>query len=319
MTDIKNQVLNMIKINLGAKLDEKILVLADDYDKKRLELAHEVYDILLPKYNADIFTYKNTGQNGKEPDKQVAAKLLDYDILIMLNSFSLSHTDARRKATKNGARIASMPGFNREMFFTGMAADYSQIKKDGEKLVKLIKTEDIAKITSVNGTDLYLKLNKRIEGDFGIFAKKKEWGNLPSGEVCLWPRFASGKLVINPGCCYEKGSSVANKSQIEFYIENSVLKDIKGDKLSEKLKDLFFKHEHRRKVAELGIGLNPAANNYKDTLEAEKIKGTIHIAFGNNIAYGGKNNSDVHYDFVLSNPNLVIGEKEVIRNGKYIL
>jgi leucyl aminopeptidase (aminopeptidase T) len=319
MKDITNIVLNMVKVNMGAKQKDKILVLSDDFNKKRTELAKEVYNLLSKKYlNANFLLYENTGQNGKEPSRQIASKFLDYDIIIMLNSFSLSHTKARRKATARGARIASMPGFNRDMFFTGMAADYTKIKKDGEKLKQLIEKEKEAKIISINGTELYLKLNKIVEGDFGIFDKKGDWGNLPSGEVCLWPKFTSGKLVINSGCFYDKSSCVPNKKPIVFYIENSEIKDIQGDKLSNNLKDLFFKYEHRKKVAELGIGLNNKARSYKDVLEAEKIKGTIHIAFGNNIALGGKNNSDAHYDFVLSNPTLFIGKEEIIRNGKYL-
>jgi aminopeptidase len=52
-------------------------------------------------------------------------------------------------------------------------------------------------------------------------------------------------------------------------------------------------------LAELGIGYNPnirKAIGY--ILTDEKVTGTVHVAFGLNLGYGGNSNSTMHWDFV---------------------
>jgi leucyl aminopeptidase (aminopeptidase T) len=41
-------------------------------------------------------------------------------------------------------------------------------------------------------------------------------------------------------------------------------------------------------------------------LEAEKIKGTVHLAIGDNAHFGGTVESDLHEDFVLPHPELFL-------------
>lgn len=43
----------------------------------------------------------------------------------------------------------------------------------------------------------------------------------------------------------------------------------------------------RRTLAELGIGTNPDAKRRENLLESEKIKGTVHLAIGDN-SHGGR-------------------------------
>jgi leucyl aminopeptidase (aminopeptidase T) len=53
----------------------------------------------------------------------------------------------------------------------------------------------------------------------------------------------------------------------------------------------------------------------EEFLEIEKILGTVHIAFGDNLDYlGGKNPSKNHMDFLMSKPTV----KVVKENGKTI-
>ncbi|MEE9150419.1 MAG: hypothetical protein V3U20_01130 [Thermoplasmata archaeon] len=60
-------------------------------------------------------------------------------------------------------------------------------------------------------------------------------------------------------------------------------------------------------------------------METEKIKGTCHIAFGNNSDFpGGKNPSSNHMDFLISKPTVDVtmknGDKfRVLASGKFRL
>ncbi len=59
-----------------------------------------------------------------------------------------------------------------------------------------------------------------------------------------------------------------------------------------------------RNIAELGIGTNDRASRPDNILEAEKILGTIHIAFGDNSSFGGKVSTPFHEDYVFYGPTV---------------
>ena len=75
----------------------------------------------------------------------------------------------------------------------------------------------------------------------------------------------------------------------------------------------------RRNLAELGIGTNPKAASVESTLEAEKIKGTVHIAIGDNSHIGSSVEADLHEDFVVWAPDLFLDGELVIRSGEWLV
>ena len=315
MQNIEKPVLKMLKVNLGVKANDKILVITDNINKKITNLAKEVYSIIKKRYSASFHIYKATTGHGAEPDKKTAKIMKKYPVLIMLNYYSLSHTKARANANKTGSRIASMPGFTREMFYknNAMDQDYKKINKITQKLNKILSKAKKAIITSNNGTNLQLKLGRLAEPDGG-FIKRGECDNLPSGESFVSPITGSGILIINPRW-HEK-----LKHKLIFQIKEGKIIDIKSkDQLGKKFKKDFFAKSHRRMLAELGIGTNPGARNPSNTLEAEKIMGTIHIAFGDSSHFGGKNVSDRHQDFILNKPTLFLDKRKIIEKGKFLL
>jgi len=95
---------------------------------------------------------------------------------------------------------------------------------------------------------------------------------------------------------------------------NAVLKGIE---------ETFATDEWSSIVGEFAFGINPKARFVEEFLEAEKIYGTVHIAFGDNLDYpGGRNPSKNHMDFLMSKPSVNItkanGESAVILvNGRF--
>jgi len=69
-------------------------------------------------------------------------------------------------------------------------------------------------------------------------------------------------------------------------------------------------------VAELGIGLNPAAKIMGNVLEDGKALGTIHISFGDNSTFGGKVQAPFNRDGIVTKPTLVINEKTILEKGE---
>jgi len=62
--------------------------------------------------------------------------------------------------------------------------------------------------------------------------------------------------------------------------------------------------ERVRKVAELGIGLNPKAKIIGATIIDEKVLGTAHVGIGSNYWFGGPIRTIIHLDQVFKNPLL---------------
>ncbi len=66
-----------------------------------------------------VMIMEPTRRHGDEPPKPVAEAMKAADVVLAPTYMSLSNTDARRNATKQGARIASMPSITEGMMSVG--------------------------------------------------------------------------------------------------------------------------------------------------------------------------------------------------------
>jgi len=69
----------------------------------------------------------------------------------------------------------------------------------------------------------------------------------------------------------------------------------------------------------LGVGTNDKAKVIGNVLEDEKVMGTVHIAMGNNVAFGGTIDVPVHLDCIILNPTLDVEGGEIIDKGKFLI
>jgi len=339
---IRQGVLDMLKVNMGLKEGEKFLVVTDlltplqwsSLESKELTLASErtmlakmVAEIAgesCPQCKVDFHLYPATGQHGAEPGEEAARKMRQADVVIAITTYSLSHTDARQQACRAGARVASMPMFEPQMFYPGgpMAADYQQVAKDTKAITEMLTAAQKAVIRSREGTDLSFSLAGRLgQVDGGIYTTKGAWGNLPAGEAYIAPLegTAEGQVMV------PKGGSVDITEDMTLIFQGGWVREIQGGgKGGDKLRRLMQfdsdaeEHRLRRNLAELGIGTNPNAKSPLNLLEAEKIKGTVHVAVGDNAHMGGQISCDLHEDFVLPQPDLILDDKLVIEAGQWV-
>jgi leucyl aminopeptidase (aminopeptidase T) len=76
-------------------------------------------------------------------------------------------------------------------------------------------------------------------------------------------------------------------------------------------------------VGEFAFGINPKARFVQEFLEAEKILGTVHVAFGANMDMpGGKNPSKNHMDLLISNPTVKVTKEDrktvtILEKGRF--
>jgi leucyl aminopeptidase (aminopeptidase T) len=336
---IRQGVLDMLGVNMGLRDGERLLVVTDppnitqwkskseEHLQEALErsvLARMVAEIAAanwPHCSAEFYPFPSVNRHGEEPPGEVAEVLREADAVIALTTYSLSHTDARERATTAGVRIASMPSFLGEMFYPDgpMAVDYRQVEEDSKVIARLLSEAREAVIRSLAGTDLRLSLEGRLgRDDSGIYTARGSWGNLPAGEAYIAPLegTAEGQIVVPPGWC------LGLEEDMVFIIEQGQLRDIRGGgNVRQELLDLLRPdldedlYRRRRNVAELGIGSNPNARRPTNVLEAEKIKGTVHLALGDNAHMGGTVSADFHEDFVLPEPDLILDGRTVIERG----
>jgi len=331
--DLRPAASNMLRANMGVNEGERILFLTDVPVPQDWSLPYQQLEAMLqralmtkrisemmseefPHCTLDFLSFPATGQSGKEPPEPVAERLLSYDVVIMMTTFSLSHTNARQQATDKGVRIASMPGIESRMFAPNgpMMADYEAVSRDSQEWAEKLTQGNEVHVTTPFGTDLRFSIKGRTGfADDGLYQKKGSWGNLPAGEAYTTPveGTAQGKLVVPKGWYPDLASDMT------LTFEKGYVTSITGGgevgKRFEKLLDFGNTAlNHRRNCAELGIGTNPYASRTDNILEAEKIKGTIHIAIGDNVHMGGLTESDLHADFVLTAPVLHIDGQRLI-------
>ena len=303
-----------LKSCMALNQDETLLIVTDD-NKQSIGQALYIEGQKLAK-EALLVTMPPARVNGQEPPKPIADLMAEYDVIVCPTTKSMTHTDARRNACAKGARAATMPGISEDIMIRTLKADYDLIAERTFKLSEMLDKAKTAKITTAKGTDLTLPIEgiKAISST-GLIREKGKGGNLPSGESFLMPEEgkADGTLVID--------ASVATigmtTEPITVTIKNGYAVKFEGGAQAAELEKMLSEFgKNGLNCAELGIGTNHAAKITGLILEDEKVMGTIHIAFGNNVSMGGTCNVGIHVDCVVYKPTVFIDDQEIMKDGK---
>jgi len=302
---------------MGAKPKEKILVITDENKREiGLSLHKNALDL---GYESFLLEMKSREFNGEEPPGLVAEAMKLADVILCPTTKSLTHTNARRSAAALGKRIATFPGITKDTMIRGLNADYKKISKLTVKLAKMMDKTKTVRVTAPNGTDITMSLEgRRGLASKGLFHKKGESGNLPTGEAFAAP--VEGKTE---GVFVVDGSFAVIgmiKTPIKIKVEKGLATEISGGKEAKQLiKMLSSFGKKGRNIAEIGIGTNDSAKLSGLLLEDEKVKGTVHIALGDNKSMGGKVNVPIHVDGVILKPTVYFDEKIIMKNGKLLV
>lgn len=244
------------------------------------------------------------------------------DIIIAMSNNSTSHTRYRSLACAAGARFASLPHFDPDMFHTSMDVDWKVLADRTARLVAAVNRAEWVHIASPNGTDMHIcKIGRQAAGDDGLLSAPGSFGNLPAGEAYLAPLEGQshGVMVI------EWAPTRKLAEPLRLTIENGEVVRIEGNEAHrDKLEAKFAENANCRNIAELGIGTNEKASRPDNLLEAEKILGTIHIALGDNSGFGGQVSAPFHEDYVFYHPTVTLtmadgSERRLIEDGRLLV
>jgi aminopeptidase len=305
---------------MKTKPEETVLVVTDTKMLKIAEtLACSVSSI---GAKTTVVIMEPTRRHGDEPPKPVAEAMKAADVVFAPTYMSLSHTDARRNATKQGARIASMPSITEDMMRVGgLTADYKKVASLTNKVATLLEKCSGVTISTPSGTDLTMSIKGRpADRDTGLFHKPGDFGNLPAGEVALAPVEGStrGTLVIDSLVDAALGLSVTQP--LKVVVKDGRARNLIGPDAARLKSLLEAADKNANNIAELGIGTNPKARLIGNVLEDEKVLGTVHIAVGDNTSFvGGHTRSNIHLDGILLQPTVKIDERLLMQDGKLLV
>jgi len=305
-----------IRTCLGTEPGESLLVVTDG---PCLEIGRVMWetarDLGAEALLMEMLPRRNHGQ---EPPPAVAQAMAAADVCLCPTSTSLSHTRARRKASEQGTRIATLPEITPETMCRALTADYEQIGAVSRELARALSGIDVVRLTTPLGTDLTFHTGGRdFRFDTGMYTERGAFGNLPAGEVYIAPLEGTARGVCVIDATFSGVGPVQGPLRLE--IEDGFATSIQGPDAAriEELLEPFGREG--RNLAELGIGTNPCARICGNMLEDEKVAGTIHIALGASAAIGGKVQVGVHLDALMTRPTLTADDRVLIRDGGIVI
>tara|TARA_B100000287_G_C20622612_1_gene776529 strand:- start:312 stop:1322 length:1011 start_codon:yes stop_codon:yes gene_type:complete len=317
---------SVVRTCLQIRREEDVLIITDpetsEVGQALYEEAARVTDRIL------LVMMPPTQKPGKEPPLPVADIMRKNRVIIIATKDSLTHTRARQQATKEGARIVSMPGTGRGAFETGgMTADYNALQREISGMGSVFRRKRRVRVKSSSGTDVEFQTGGRwVLEDNGICNRPGQVSNLPAGKVFVLPKEGTmnGRIVIDGSW---EGSILSEP--ISLVVEKGLVVDISGDELVEDVKSVFdlaragirsSKRDLVWTVAEFGFGMNPKATDLVGSrVEDLVMRGSSYFGFGDNTHIGGSARVGFHLRGVVRNPEVILEDATILSGGKVFL
>ena len=251
-------------------------------------------------------------KRGAEIPSVVADLMRNADVIIIATRNSFTHTRARANASREGARIASMPGIDAEVMAHGMTEDYTALRREIRGMNSVFRRRRNVHVTTPAGTDVRFTTGSRwILDDNGLIVRPGAVGNLPAGKIFVLPQegTASGTIAID-----STWEGRILEEPLRFDVEDGLVTSIEGGELAKS--GLRRSRERAYTLAEFGFGMNSRAKLLGNRLEDQVVRGTAYFSFGDNTALGGSAKVGVKMSGVMSKPSCTLDDITLISEGK---
>lgn len=270
------------------------------------------------------------------PKQQEQAIMSSRAVIIALGSSHGSLAYRRRlldQAVDDSRFVALLPNATPELLAYGVAIDYAPVERKCEELAAALLSGDHAEVHTGDHKSkwgrqtlhVFLGRHERLPITSTGILQRGTWGNVPGGETFIAPLEDKtfGRYVLNGAY---KNCVLDPNDPICLSFESGELVQVEGSpEVTKPFLDLLQWDPGSGKrsglhLAELGIGVNEGLNVLTgNALFDEKLSGTIHIAVGENLMYGGRLKSYLHEDLVAREPDLFIDGRPILINGNYVL
>lgn len=299
------------------KKGEKVLVITDDTSH---EIGEIMYQVASEFTDTTLVRMTDRHSHGEAPTKPVAEAMKAADVIFSATKFSLYNTDARITAgEKYGTRFVNMADYSMKMLEEGcLFTDWAEIRKIVDHTKEIIVGKRLH-LTNPAGTNLETSIEGRhADTGYGVSREKGEASSPPDAEAAVGPAddSAEGVIVVDGSIPLPEIGLI--KTPVTLKVSKGYIVDISGGREADILRKTLASFNDPRVylVAEVGFGLNPASKLSGRMLEDEGVMGTMHIGIGNNLAYGGTNNTPTHIDCILKNPTCEVDGNFVYVDGK---
>jgi leucyl aminopeptidase (aminopeptidase T) len=278
----------------GAQWGDIIFIIADD---STMDIAKAFREEAERYGGATVMTNFTVAHHGEEPPDYIARRMQFADLTISLCRNSLAHTKARLGAN----RFLSLPGYSWELLkHPAVMVDYeaqaANVKRFADAFTNGKEVRVMTTPLGVTATNVTMNIEGR-KGNAcpGFVRKPGDLGSPPDIEANVAPIEDSA----NGPVCSDSGL-------VHFHMI--------GGYATSNLKLFGFRPEHSI-LGELGVGLNPLAKICGHLLIDEGAFGSVHFGFGSNLAHGGKNHTDFHYDFIMKDATLWVDGVKLLADG----
>lgn len=269
-----------------------------------------------------IVAFPPTGAHGAQVPKPVVGACAKSDVFFLPTSWSMTHTDARIEASRNGARGATMCEVTEDCLCTGgILGDYEAADRLGRTIGAVLAKASTIRMTSPSGTDLRARISNRpVQYETGIFREPGSFAALPDSELNISPIEGTAQGVI-VGNVRLMGYGVIRDEPVTIEVNDGMVGAIRGGKAAEYLEHTLnaFRDPSARNLAEFAVGLNPKCRSYATNLEDLGKLGFGHHGIGSNYAIGGNVKAPCHIDVIYSEASLEIDGRAVLDRGKLLI
>ncbi len=256
--------------------------------------------------------------HGEEPPPAVAEAMKKANVILTPVSTSITHTRATKEAVEAGSRAIIMTAFTEDLLIRGgIQADFKKQKPICLEVARRFKEAKFVKLTNPVGTSLTMRKEGRRGNALYCIVEPGEFSTVPTIEANFSPieGTAEGVIVADASIPY-LGIGVLEEP-VRCKVEKGFIVDIEGGRQARTLKEDWKtrKDPNCYNIAELGVGLNPAARMTGVMLDDEGVFGSVHIGVGTNITLGGNIKAATHYDLLMWGATIELDGKVILDRG----
>lgn len=247
-----------------------------------------------------------------------------YSAVIAATEYSLVTTKAAKRAIQKKKKFLSLPlstNDDRTMLeYDFLMMDTKKSRLMAKVIMKHLRHSSKLRVTTPAGTDLRLSKVGRMPGFFNGVLKDGKGYSSASIEVYvpIEETKTEGVMVVDGSLGYIGRAEVPTK----IIFKEGRIVDIEETETGIRLKKYMEEYRDSRIyiAGEFGIGLNSYSkcegNCY---IEDESAYGTFHIGLGRNIALGGVQNANGHFDLVCLEPDIYVDNRQIMQQGRVII
>lgn len=247
-----------------------------------------------------------------------------YTAIIAATEYSLVTTKAAKRAIQKRKKFLSLPlstNDGRSMLeYEFLTMDTRKSRLMAKVIMKYLKSSSKIHVTTPAGTDLHMGKSGRLPGFFNGVIKDGKGYSSASIEVYvpIEETKTEGVMVLDGSLGYIGRPEEATR----LVFREGRIAEIETTPTGKRLKEYMDGYRDSRIYigGEFGIGLNSYSRCLGNCyIEDESAYGTFHIGLGRNLALGGQQNANGHFDLVCLEPDIYTDNRQIMQQGRIII